>query len=80
MNLQLIDGEFTSYDAIELIAKMIHIKIKYHENKINNLGNEEDIKIRESKIKQWQKELFELRKMINSKTNNVKIEATINIY
>ena len=44
MNIQLIKGEFSSNDAIELIAQMIHIKIKYHENKINNLSNEEDLK------------------------------------
>ncbi len=79
MNLQLIQGEFNSTDAIELIAQMVHIKIKYHENKINSNSNEEDIKIKESKIKHLQKELFELRKTINSKNNTVKIEAIIKI-
>jgi len=79
MNLQLIQGEFNSTDAIELIAQMVHIKIKYHENKINSNSNEEDIKIKESKIKHLQKELFELRKTINSKNNSVKVEAIIKI-
>ncbi|MEI7978132.1 MAG: hypothetical protein WCI53_04745 [Bacteroidota bacterium] len=79
MNLQLIQGEFNSTDAIELIAQMVHIKIKYHENKINSNSNEEDIKIKESKIKHLQKELFELRKTINSKNNTVKVEAIIKI-
>ena len=58
---------------------MVHIKIKYHENKINSNSNEEDIKIKESKIKHLQKELFELRKTINSKNNTVKVEAIIKI-
>ncbi len=79
MNIQLIKGEFSSNDAIELIAQMIHIKIKYHENKINNLSNEEDLKTRETKIKQLQKELYELRKMINSKTDSVNVEAIIKV-
>jgi hypothetical protein len=79
MNLQLIQGEFNSTDAIELIAQMVQIKIKYHENKINSNSNEEDIKIKESKIKHLQKELFELRKTINSKNNTVKVEAIIKI-
>ena len=79
MNIQLIEGAFNSNDAIELIAQMINIKIKYHENKINSQSNEEDIKTREAKIKQLQKELFELRKTINLKTNSVKVEAIIKI-
>ena len=79
MNVQLIQGEFNSKDAIELIAQMIHIKIKYHEAKINSESNEEDIKTRELKIKCLQKDLFELRKTINSKTNGVRVEAVIKI-
>jgi len=79
MNIQLIQGAFSANDAIELIAQMIHIKIKYHEGKINSYSNEEDIKTREAKIKRLQKDLFELRKTINSKNNSVKVEAIINI-
>ena len=79
MNIQLIEGAFNPNDAIELIAQMINIKIKYHENKINSQSNEEDFKTREAKIRQLQKELFELRKAINLKTNRVKVEAIIKI-
>ena len=79
MNIQLIKGEFNSSEAIELLAQMVHVKIKYHEAKINSDSSEEDIKTRESKIKHLQKDLFELRKTINSKTDAVKVEAIINI-
>ena len=79
MNIQLIQGQFSPDDAIDIITRMVHIKIKYHENKINNESNEEDIKTRETKIKRLQKELFELRKTVHSKTNSVKVEAFINI-
>ena len=78
MNIKLIQGEFSGNDGIELIAQMIQVKIKYHENKINNHSNEEDIKSFEVKIKQLQKELFELRQNYNS-NKNLKIEAIIKI-
>jgi hypothetical protein len=79
MTIQLIHGEFNSIEALKLITEMIHVKIKYHENKIIALSNEEDVKTRESKIKQLQKELFELREATNSKNDNLKIDAIINI-
>ena len=54
MNIQLIEGQFNKKEALELITQMIHIKIKFHENKINNNSNEEDVKYRETKIKNLQ--------------------------
>ena len=78
MNIKLIQGEFSANDAIELIAQMIQVKIKYHENKIDNRSNEEDIKSFEVKIKQLQKELFDLRQNYNS-NKNLKIEAIIKV-
>ena len=79
MHIQLIQGQFTSNDAIEIITKMIHIKIKYHENKIHELSNEEDIKNREAKIKRLQQELFEVRDEILSRKGEIKVDATMNI-
>jgi hypothetical protein len=57
MNRQLVQGDFSPSNAIELIAQMIHTKIKYHENQINRSSNVEDIKTREAKIK-LQKKTF----------------------
>jgi hypothetical protein len=79
MNIQLIQGDFSSKEALELITQMIHVKIKYHENKIANNNNEEDIKHRESKIKNLQKELFEARNTIDVKTKNIKLDGIIKI-
>ncbi len=79
MNIQLIQGEFESKDALELVTQMIHTKIKYHENMISQNSNEEDIKNRESKIKHLQKELFELRNTISLNNKNVKLNAVIKI-
>jgi len=79
MNIQLIQGEFSASEALDLITQLIHKKIVYHENKIAKYSNEEDIKNRESKIKKLQKELFDLRSYIERESGSVKIDATINL-
>ena len=79
MNIQLIQGEFNANDALELITQLIHVKIKYHENKINADATEEDIKRRESKIKLLQKELYEFKDAFVSKKGSVKMDSVINV-
>lgn len=58
---------------------MIHTKVKFHENIIGNNDNEEDIKMRENRIKQLQKDLFDARQYIENKGENVSINASIEI-
>ena len=79
MNIQLIKGQFDPEDAIGIITQMIHVKIKYHENKINRDSSEEDIKFRENKIKRLQKDLFDIKRAIDSNGTKVAIESTIEI-
>lgn len=79
MNIQLIQGDFSVNDAIGIINEMIEIKIKYHENKIQKLSNEEDIKAREEKIKRLQKDRFELRKELLGKAGTIHLDSLINI-
>ncbi len=77
MKIQLIQGQFSSKDAIDIIAQMIHVKIKFHEGKIAQHANEEDIKMRERRIKELQKDLFEVRKYINQCYETININAEI---
>jgi hypothetical protein len=77
MKIQLIEGHFSAKDAIEIITQMIHVKIKFHENKIDNSNNEEDGKMREKKIHLLQKNLFEVRKMIELKGEGVSLNSEI---
>ena len=77
MNIQLIQGQFNANDAIDIITKMIDVKIKYHENKINCSSNEEDVKMREAKIKWLQKQLFECRNNMADNIVKVKLNAII---
>ena len=79
MQLQLIEGQFQREDALDLITQMIHVKIKFHEKKIENGHLEEDIRARETKIKKLQKELFEIRQQMKPENKQVKMNAVINL-
>lgn len=79
MELQLIKGHFAAQDAVNIITSIIDVKIKYHEGKINAASSEEDIKMRERRIKQLQKELFQVRQHIGKKTGKISLDSTINI-
>lgn len=79
MHIQLIQGQFGGKEAIKLITQIIHAKVKFHENIISNDDSEEDIKMRENRIKQLQKDLFDARHYIEKKGENVIINASIEI-
>ena len=79
MNIQLIQGSFSARDALEIITQMIHIKIKVHEGKISHSSNEEDIKVRETKIKRLQKDLYDIRNFIDSCGGKVTIQSEIHL-
>lgn len=79
MDIQLIEGEFSNNEAVALILKMIEVKIKFHESKICKSDQEEDIKSRENKIKKLQKSLDNIRSFLNSKTDGVRMRASIHI-
>lgn len=79
MNIQLIQGHFSKKDAIDIITQMIHVKVKYHESKISNSSNEEDIKFGEKKIKQLQQELYETRKFIEQSGSVINLQGEITV-
>ncbi len=79
MDLQLVQGQFSSTDASEIISKLIEVKIKYHEEKIKLHENEEDLKYRESKIIRLQNQLKETRDFLLQQTGMVSVESNINI-
>jgi len=79
MQIHLTTGQFSSKDALDIITKMINIKIKFQEEKIESSHNEEDVKMRETRIKDLQKELYESRKFIESKGDTVSVESVIKL-
>lgn len=56
---------------------MILVKIKFYENKIDNANNEGDVKMREKKIHQLQKNLFEVKKMIEAKEEGLNLNTEL---
>jgi hypothetical protein len=79
MNITLIDGHFNSKETLELLTQIIHVKIKFHENKIAHLDSEEDIKMREKRVKQLQKDLYEVRKLMEEGKKNYSLYAELQI-
>lgn len=79
MKINIIKGQFKPSEALSIITKMIDVKIKFQEEKIKTSDNEEDIKIRENRIKSLQKELYESRKFIESHRRLVSIQSEIKI-
>ncbi len=79
MNIQLIQGNFSAKDALEVITQMVHVKIKYHENRITKQTAEEDIKFSEAKIKKLQKDLYDARKYFETKGKTISLKSSIEI-
>jgi hypothetical protein len=77
MNIKLIQGQFSAQDAIDIITQMINVKIKFHENKIENSDGEEAIKMRENRIKDLQQNLNTARDYIEKQGENISIESKL---
>jgi len=77
--LQILKGSFNKKEAIDLITEIINIKVKYQEEKINGTINEEDIKMREQRIKHLQNELHKARSIIDKQTEPISLDGHINI-
>ncbi|CCG99796.1 hypothetical protein FAES_1786 [Fibrella aestuarina BUZ 2] len=78
MKLQLFNGHFTAQDALDMLTKMTQIKVGYHERQISASDNEEDIKWREKRIKDLQRDLQEARQYIaQHQQNGVRLEADV---
>lgn len=79
MDLQLLKGQFSAADAIDLLTQVVQVKIKFHERKIQLTHNEEDIKMREKRIKELQDSLHAAKMALGS-SPSCALESTITIY
>ena len=79
MNITLIQGSYAPAEALELVGKIIAEKIKFQENKISKSCNEEDIKMREGRIKSLQNEFTAIKSTIRGKSGTVSLNAIIEI-
>lgn len=79
MKIELINDDFEPKEALEILTKLIHVKIKFQEDKINESSSEEDINMRETRIKRLQKKLFEIRQHIDSQNGQITIQSSITL-
>lgn len=79
MQVSLINGQFTATEAINIITQMIQVKIRFHEDKIQPGSSQEDIKMREKKIKFLQHELAGLREYIRNNPEKINLKAEIQV-
>ncbi len=77
MNLQLIKGEFTRAEAFDILTQLVAVKIRFHEGKIEKSHSEEDIKMREQRIRQLQQALHEVRRQMTPDRTTCRLEAEI---
>ena len=80
MNIELIKGTYPINEGLDLILKMIEVKIRYHEKKIDRLDNEEDMKMREQRIKQLQNDAMRIRTQFKASAESArKMSASIQL-
>lgn len=79
MKIKLIQGEYNSQEALELISAFVKVKIDFHERKINLSDSEEDIKQRENRIKELHHNLDDWKQLINDSKNPVYLESMLYI-
>lgn len=79
MEIEIINGQFSGLEVDHLISQMIGTKIKFLENKISNLNQEEDIKNKEAKIIALQNKLATWREKLKLKATDFKLYCTIQI-
>ena len=77
MNIQLMQGQFNTQDAVDIITQLINVKIKFHENKIEANDGEEATKMREKRIKDLQQDLHKAREYILANGKSISIESVV---
>jgi hypothetical protein len=73
MQINLTQGYYSSKETTTIITKMVDLIIKFEEDKIKTAVNEAAASIRGQKIKQLQKNLYELRDFVEKQKGNISI-------
>lgn len=79
MKIALLKGHFSPQETIDMLSQMLNIKIAFHENKISHSDQEEDIKMREKRIRELQNELTELKVFVKNNDCAYELNAEVTI-
>ena len=77
--MQLIKGTYSKEDALEIVQQIIKVKVNFHEEKISLSDNEEDIKMREKRIKDLQNDLSSFRQALNKHHGLINMNALLDL-
>lgn len=72
-------GTFSGKEALDILTQMIQVKIKFHESKIALHSSEEDTKYRESRLKQLQHQLADIRNVLPQQNKPLQINTIIHL-
>jgi Spy/CpxP family protein refolding chaperone len=79
MQVDIINGTFSSVDASAIIRGMIEVKVKFHEDKISRLSNMEEIKMREQRIKELQRMQSKIQEWLKAHGEQANLELTLSV-
>jgi len=77
MHIQLISGQYSPAEAIDLLTCLVDAKIKFLESKISRSQSEEDIHMRERRIIQLQNELADIRSNLLQLSKDVELDSGV---
>lgn len=79
LQVEIMNGTFSSIDAASIIRSMIDVKVKFHEDKISRLSNMEEIKMRENRIKELQRMQSNIQDWLKSHGEQTNLELTLSV-
>jgi hypothetical protein len=77
--IHLVDGRYTAAQTADLVTQLVQVKISFLEKLIQKSSEEEEIKMRETRIKALQVELRELKQAISTMSDSLDIDASIEV-
>ncbi len=79
MQFNLINGTYSQIEALEILTRMVQVKIEFHEDHIIHSTDEDDRKMRQQRIKELESDLFKMRKEIEKAKGRIAISAIVKI-
>jgi hypothetical protein len=77
--IHLVDGRYTAAQTTDLVTQLVQVKISFLEKLIQKSSEEEEVKMRETRIKALQEELRDLKQTIGTLGDSLDIHASISV-
>ena len=77
MEFSLINGSYPKQDAIDILSRMIQVKIDFHTGKFESEKTEDAKNARLTRIEELEEELNRVKAAINASKNRIAISSQI---